>query len=432
MTSPRLIATDIIHKVLIGHSLKEVLNDTFKKQSSDKAFIQAMCYGVCREYPTLKTLLSLLLKKPLKNKDKDIESLLLLGLYQLKEMQMPDYAVVTETVEVATLLKKVWAKSLINAVLRNFLRQRASLESLLVKQDTARFAHPEWLIERIKKDWPHEWMNILHENNQHPPLACRINSLVITREDYIKQLEKENLKAVIIPETENGILFESPLAVSELPGFLSGEISVQDGAAQLAAPLLDLTSDLRVLDACAAPGGKLTHLLQLEPHLKKIVALDKEKKRIDLIQENLNRLALKAECIASDAALTNEWWDGQLFDRILLDAPCSATGVIRRHPDIKILRQNEDILQLKKEQLRLLNALWPLLSPLGILLYCTCSILKDENQDVINDFLKMNSNAKEMSLSVSWGMPMSIGRQILPGMHHMDGFYYAKLLKTIT
>lgn len=428
MTSSRLIATRVIESVLKGISLTEALNETIVKKSSDKAFIQAMCFGVCREYQKLDGLLALLLTKPLKPKDLDIKALLLLGLYQLKEMHVPDYAAVTETVEVASVLKKIWAKGLVNAVMRNFLRQRASFESKIATNEIAHFAHPAWYLETIKKDWPSDWQAILHANNEHPPFACRINRRRVTREDYVRQLPPE-LNVTLIPETTSGIIFDDPLDVVDVPGFLAGDISVQDGAAQLAATLLELKPGLCVLDACAAPGGKLTAILECEPQLKKVVAVEKEKSRLDLIQENLTRLQLHATTVLSDVAATADWWDGEKFDRILLDVPCSASGVIRRHPDIKLLRQQEDIESFQKEQLRLLNAMWPLLAANGMLLYCTCSVFHAENQNVMQTFLQTHDDAIEIKIKASWGMPLSIGRQILPGMHHMDGFYYATLRK---
>jgi len=430
MPSPQFIATRVITCVLNGISLREALDKPFVKQSSDKSFIQAMCYGVCRNYPRLTALLSLLLRKPIKNKDNDIQALAMIGLHQLSHMHVKEYAAVTETVEVAVYLKKIWAKNLINAVLRNFLRKREFLEAELLKQEPSCFAHPAWIIETVKKDWPNHWESILNANNQQPPFACRINTRLITKEDYLHQLATNGLSATIISETTSGIIFDAPLLVEEVPLFFEGNISVQDGGAQFAATLLDLKPDQRVLDACAAPGGKLTHILELGPNLKNVTAIEKEKTRMHLIQENLQRLHFKANCILADAGSLADWWDGEWFNRILLDAPCSASGVIRRHPDIKLLRHKEDILRLQQEQLRLLNELWRVLAPNGMLLYCTCSIFRAENEDVMQHFFDTHTDAIHDIIDAPWGIPLSIGRQILPGMHHMDGFYYAKIKKS--
>lgn len=287
------------------------------------------------------------------------------------------------------------------------------------------------MIEAIKEAWPEHWEAILTANNAHPPFALRVNRQHLLREAYLEKLETKGLKASVIPETEQGIVLEMAAPIDTLPGFSAGDISVQDGAAQLAAEILKLAPRQRVLDACAAPGGKLTHIIEREPDLAEVIAVEKDPLRMPDIKDNLLRLKLKAKCICHDVAAIKDWWDGQLFDRILLDAPCSASGVIRRHPDIKLLRQISDIKRLAQEQLHLLEVLWPLLKPGGLLVYATCSIFPEENTDVLRRFLAVHADAAEDKLENTWGVPCAIGRQILPGMHGMDGFYYARVSKRL-
>jgi 16S rRNA (cytosine967-C5)-methyltransferase len=431
MTNLRLFASRIIHEVTEGRSLSDCLDAALPtlKETRDRAFVQALCYGVCRYYARLDVILSHLLTKPMKAKDSDLHALIIVGLYQLMEMRVPDYAAVTETVKAADSLKKSWGRGLVNAVLRGYLRERASMEEKIASDEESEYAHPAWWIAAIKKAWPNEWQAVLRANNQHPPFALRVNQQKKTRDDYLHLLASKQLQADSLPETQSGILLHSPITVEALPGFLEGEVSVQDGAAQLAAEIMVLKPGQRVLDACAAPGGKLTHLVECEPHLGKVVAIERDAKRMQAIQENLARLQVEATCFCQDAADVQAWWDGILFDRILLDAPCSASGVIRRHPDIKLLRQPQDVKAFAQQQLHLLTSLWPLLKPGGLLVYATCSLFPEENTEVMQAFLQSHEEAQEEKLDVLWGLPCTIGRQILPGMHHMDGFYYARVRK---
>lgn len=431
----RLIAARIIDDVTNGHSLSDLLAPSLKNinDSRDRAFVQALCYGVCRYYSRLDVILSHLLKKPMKAKDSDVHALLLVGLYQLTNMRVPPHAAVTETVNASEGLNKPWARGLLNAILREYLRRKESIDANINEDIESEYAHPQWWIAAIKTAWPHHWQTILTANNDHPPFALRVNQQKITREQYIEKLKQNGFIAEMIPETHNGIILESPISAEELPGFALGEVSVQDGAAQFAAEWLDLTPNQRVLDACAAPGGKLMHILECEPHLAACIAIEKNKERMQPIKENIARLFPQKEtqpqCVCADVADTKTWWDGKLFDRILLDAPCSASGVIRRHPDIKLLRQPTDIKPFAEEQFHLLEALWPLLCADGILMYVTCSIFPEENVQVLQRFLTTHADAKEEEWQVDWGVPCDIGRQILPGMHRMDGFYYARLRK---
>jgi 16S rRNA (cytosine967-C5)-methyltransferase len=427
----RLIAARVIDQVTEGFSLTDVLEKALSslKEARDRAFVQAVCYGVCRFYARLDVIAGELLKKPMNAKDSDVHALIMVGLFQLIEMRVATHAAVAETVNAAKALKKPWAQGLVNAVLREYLRRQEEITQKITSDEEAQYAHSAWWISAIKKAWPTQWQDILNSNNEHPPFALRVNQKHNTPEKYITRLHAAGLQATAIPETSHGIILSSPVTTDHLPGFLAGDVSVQDGAAQLAAELLDLQKGLRVLDACAAPGGKLMHILEIEPDLSAVVAVEKDAERMDVIKENLARIQASAQCICADAAKTAKWWDEQAFDRILLDAPCSASGVIRRHPDIKLLRFPADIKAFAQTQLALLQALWPLLKTGGLFLYATCSIFPDENVNVIKQFLENHSDAHEEKLNVNWGLPCDIGRQILPGMHNMDGFYYARLRK---
>ncbi len=430
-TSLRFIAAQIINDVTNGSSLSERLDHNLLSihDARDRAFIQAICYGVCRFYSRLDVVLSHLLEKPMKEKDGDIHALLLVGLYQLIEMRVPPHAAVAETVNAASAFKKTWAKGLVNAILREYLRRHEEIQSSISSEIEAQYAHPAWWIHAIQEAWPDHWQAILQANNEHPPFSLRVNRQRISRENYLACLSAQSLEASPIVETDDGVIIETPISVEALPGFAAGDVFVQDGAAQLAAPLMELKKELRVLDACAAPGGKLTHLLEIEPALLSVVAIDKDAKRLLSIKENLTRLKLQAHCICDDILRVEHWWDGELFDRILLDAPCSASGVIRRHPDIKLLRQPEDISALAKTQLQLLQTLWPLLKPGGLLVYATCSIFPEENVEVMQAFLQLHPEVREEKIKAHWGLACEVGRQLLPGENKMDGFYYARLRK---
>jgi 16S rRNA (cytosine967-C5)-methyltransferase len=428
----RTAAARILFKVIFrGSSLSDSLTETLPQieEPRDQALVQAICFGVCRRYYYLSALLDLLLEKGIKDMDQDVLTLLMVGLYQLTDMRIPEYAAVAETVDAVKDFDKVWAKGLVNAVLRNYLRQADKLNSEVAQYDVAYFDHPEWMIGKLKKSWPDYWEDILVHNNEHPPFALRVNQQRGTREEYLEKLAANNIEALSIPETQFGIVLSEPMDVMELSGFSTGDVSVQDGAAQLAAELLELEPGLRVLDACAAPGGKTAHIAEIQKDLDVLVALDQDAKRLGSVTDNLQRLQLSAEIVCADAGDTSHWWDGELFDRILLDAPCSASGVVRRHPDIKLLRRPEDLPTLAKEQLHLLTALWPLLKINGLLLYSTCSIFPQENVTVMQEFLAAHPDAAEVEISAMWGEECAVGRQIFPGMHGMDGFYYARLRK---
>lgn len=427
----RASAAHVVQQVLRGNSLSDCLPDalTSIKDPRDQGLLQALCYGVCRHYFSLATIVDLLLEKPFKEKDDDLYALLLVGIYQLRDMRIPAYAAVDETVAATKTLKKDWAKGLVNAILRNYQRRAEELQETISADPVAQYAHPEWFIGMVQKAWPSYWEEILSANNQHPPFALRVNQRHQSRAEYLQKLQAESVEANAIAETQNGIVLAEAMDVHALPGFAAGDVSVQDGAAQLAAELLNLAPGQRVLDACAAPGGKAAHIAESEPALAELVAIDLDPHRLVSVTENMERLQLNATCLSGDVANAAAWWDAQLFDRILLDAPCSATGVIRRHPDIKLLRRPEDVQKLVDEQLRLLTAVWPLLKIDGVLLYATCSILPRENSGVLKQFLALHADAVEEPIQADWGCASEIGRQILPGMHGMDGFYYARLRK---
>jgi len=397
----------------------------------ERALIQELSYGSLRWYYQLEAMLQCLLNKPLKKRDSDLRCLLLAGLYQLTRMALPPHVAVNETVQAARALDKAWATGLVNAVLRGCQRRKAQLEADIAASPAALYAHPGWLIERFEQDWPEDWEAILQAGNQRPPLSLRVNRLQTTRADYLALLQREGIKAAPLIHTPYGIKVEEPVPVSALPGFDAGLVSVQDAAAQLAAGLLELEPGLQVLDACAAPGGKTAHILETEPGLASVTAIDVDERRLRLIEANLARLGLAARVLHADAAEPGSWCDGHSYDRILLDVPCSATGVIRRHPDIKLLRRPADIGSLVARQAQLLGALWPLLPADGMLLYTTCSVLADENERQIGSFLEDHPDAVEQKITASWGRRCARGRQILPGEDDMDGFYFACMRKQL-
>jgi 16S rRNA (cytosine967-C5)-methyltransferase len=428
----RVLAARVLSRVFgQGQSLATALPPVLVQASGrDRAFLQELCYGVLRWQPRLQCILERLLEKPLKTRDKDIRALLLLGLYQLLCLRVPDHAAVSETAAAARGLGKARAVGLINGVLRNFQRRRAGLLQELEHREIYSNAHPSWLLARLKNDWPEDWRAVTESNNTRPPLGLRVNLGRISRADYLRRLRTLGVEAEPAFYSPAGLILTQPREVADLPGFEEGLVSVQDPAAQLAADLLELKAGQRVLDACAAPGGKTCHILESEPGLKDLLALDSDPRRLIQVRENLERLGLIARLQAGDARTPGAWWDGECFDRILLDAPCSGAGVIRRHPDIKVLRRAADIEQCAGRQRRLLTQVWPLLAPGGMLVYTTCSILRTENEDVIAEFLGLRPDAREQPIAAEWGRAMRHGRQILPGEKSMDGFYYARLLKS--
>ncbi len=415
-----------------GQSLSGLAHISSHLPPRDAAFAQFLSYGVLRFYFQLKAQLNKLLQKPLKSKDIDIERVLLLALYQLQHTRVPDYAVVDVAVRLVP-RKKAWAKKLVNGVLRNFLRQRESLQVL--NDEQSKFNHPHWIIDQLKQDWPEDWQGILEGNNQQPPMTLRVNRQKVTTRQYLDSLLEQGItaEAMSLPDA---IQLAEPAEVGSLPGYAEGWFSVQDAGAQLAAQILSPQPGDQVLDACAAPGGKTAHLLEREPDIR-LTALDISESRLQRVSENCQRLGHQATLIAADVADLDSWWKGELYDRILLDVPCSATGVIRRHPDIKHLRRPDDIPQLVNTQRQILQQGWSILKPGGFMLYATCSVFSQENQQQIEWFLSAHPDARVESLDeISKSCPAGenlkispIGLQLLPLNPVNDGFYYALLRK---
>ena len=429
--NPRLAAAKALTAVLNG---KASLNSSLplqldKVEARDRGLTQDLAFGTARWQPRLSALANKLLQKPFKAADADVEALLLVGLYQLLYTRIPAHAAIGETVGCADKLKKPWAKALLNAVLRNAQRESETLLAELEHDPVVRTAHPRWLQKSLKAFWPEQWEAICAANNAHPPMILRVNRRHHSRDAYLQLLIEADIEAQPCTFSQDGIVLAEACDVRNLPGFAEGWISVQDEAAQLAADLLDLAPGQRVLDACCAPGGKTCHILEVEPKLAGVVAVDLEAKRLVRVRENLERLGLSAELIAADGRDTATWWDGKPFQRILLDAPCSATGVIRRHPDIKLTRQPDDIAALATLQGELLDAMWPTLDVGGILLYATCSTLPTENTEVIEAFLARTPGARELDIAGQFGIKQPHGRQLLAQEGGHDGFYYAKLIK---
>lgn len=434
--NPRLAAARALAAVLSG---KASLNSALplqldKVELRDRGLVQDLAFGTARWQPRLSALAGKLLQKPMKAADADVEALLLVGLYQLFYSRIPAHAAIGETVGCADKLKKPWAKGLLNAVLRKAQREGEALLSELEHDPVVRTAHPRWLQKALKAAWPQQWEAICAANNAHPPMILRVNRRHHPRDRYLELLKDAGVEAAPCTFSQDGIVLAEPCDVRSLPGFAEGWVSVQDEAAQLAAELLELAPGQRVLDACCAPGGKTCHVLEVQPQLAQVVAVDLEAKRLTRVRENLDRLGLDAQLIATDARDTSAWWDGKPFQRILLDAPCSATGVIRRHPDIKLTRQPDDIAALAVLQGELLDALWPTLEVGGILLYATCSTLPTENTEVVQAFLARTPGARELDIAGQSGQPPAgikqpHGRQLLAQESGHDGFYYAKLMK---
>jgi len=380
-----------------------------------------------RWYTSLDWLAAQLLEHPLKVRDQDVHRLILLGLYQLWQEDTPPRAAVHATAECARRLRKNWAVGLVNAVLRRYLRERSAWLERLTAGDQ-QYAHPAWLLAQLREDWPEDWPRVVNANNSQPPLWLRCNLTRLDREAGLARLQAAGFETATLAAAPAAIRISPAAPVDRIPGFTAGDFSVQDAAAQLAAPLLAPEPGMRVLDACAAPGGKACHLLEACPGIE-LTAVELQPRRMALVAENLARLGLAARLVTGDAAEPAAWWDQTPFDRILLDAPCSATGVIRRHPEIKLLRTPDQVAEAVGLQARLLAHLWPLLRPGGILVYATCSVLKCENSQQIQKFLRDHPEARELGESVFAGQLAVRDGQILPGEDDLDGFFYAVLGK---
>lgn len=419
-----------------GRSVNELLaRESVSQITIDQpAFAKQLLFGSLRFYHEIKAILDQLLQKPLKQKDTDIWTILLLGIYQLRYLSVPDHAALSECVELTRKIKKPWASGLVNATLRNFQRQQSDIEQKLQKAKTYQYSHPNWIINQLSEDWGEQQAGqILQQNNQQAPMTIRVNSLHCSRNSYQQELLDNDLKSREHPLVTDGLVLEQACDVFQLPNFELGHVTVQDAAAQLAVELLDLKPGQRVLDGCAAPGGKTTHILQREPSVE-LTSVEMSENRLARIEQTLARFGFSSNLKCADILDLEAWWDGQYFDRILVDVPCSATGVIRRNPDIKIHRKKTDIANLVELQGKILDRMWRLLKPGGRLVYATCSVFKQENELQVRKF--MEKNACEIYHlarleSSKLNDCASVGQQIFPGEYQMDGFYLCALVKPV-
>ncbi|HUQ52862.1 MAG TPA: 16S rRNA (cytosine(967)-C(5))-methyltransferase RsmB [Gammaproteobacteria bacterium] len=418
----RAVAAQLVARVLDERVAADELLPTADVVARDRALLAALVFGALRWHYRLEWQAAQLLKRPLEPAQSALAALLRLGLLQLQELRIPEHAAVSATVDATALLGLRSARGLVNAVLRRFQREREPLARAAQQDEQARFAHPRWLIEAVRADRPADWQAVLAANNALAPMWLRVNALRTTRTAYLEQLERAGIAATADPDLACAVRLAAPAPVDALPGFAAGEVSVQDLSAQRAAELLELAPGQRVLDACAAPGGKTGHILEMLAGRGEVWAVDRDAARLGRVRDNLARLGLEATLVTGDGTSPADWWDGKPFDRILIDAPCSATGVIRRHPDIKVLRRPADVDRAVALQARLLRALWPLLAAGGRLVYATCSVLRPENEAQIAAF-----RAEEPTIEPAQGVA-SI--QLLPEEARGDGFYYAWLRKT--
>lgn len=424
-SNPRVVAARLVNAVVhegrslshYGPRLLEALPD-----ARDRAFVQALAFGVLRHVYSLRERLAGLLARPLRSRDADLEALLWCGLFQLDHMRVPAHAAVATTVDGARALGKTWACGLVNGVLRQAQRRAAAPPA----SASARYEQPEWLIAALREAWPADSEAMLAASNRQAPLTLRVNQRRDERAACLARLAAVDIAARPTLHSPVGVVLTESLPVANLPGFADGLLSVQDEAAQLAAVLLAPAPGSRVLDACAAPGGKSAHLLEQEPTLD-LLALDVDAERVAELGQTLARLGLTAQTAVADACTPDAWWDGRPFDAILLDAPCSALGIVRRHPDIRLHRRPADLPELAALQGRLLDALWPTLAPGANLLYVTCSPMPAENDAVLGPFLARTGDAVARPVDAAWGRPTRYGRQVLPGEDDMDGFYFARL-----
>ena len=430
-----------LKQVFGGQSLSAVQVHTTDKldDARDRGLANEIVNGVLRWRWQLEFFVSRLVKKPLKKKDLDVQLVLLMALYELKECRTPDYAVINESVELVRKSGKKWAAGLVNAVLRGFTREQEKLIAS-ISTEQVEYSCPDWILKKVKIDWPegqgYGWRKILDANNQRPAFWLRVNQQQSNAARYQQLLNDLEIKSELSPLADHALKLSQGIDVRQLPGFADGSVSVQDVGAQLAAELLSASGGHRVLDLCAAPGGKTCHILERNNAIDRLMAVEFDEQRMLRVSENLQRLKLSgAELIVADARDYKQWWDGKFFDRILIDAPCSASGVIRRHPDIKTLRRESDIETLTKLQSEILLSAWKMLAPGGELLYVTCSIFKDENQYQIDNFLACiadtDNDANEIKINADWGVECDLGRQLFPGELDADGFYFCKLRKSL-
>lgn len=422
LPEPQALAATVLAEVLAGRSLNQALPELWRRHPAFPASIrgatQDLAYGALRHLARLEAYLEVLTRKP--TSDTDLRCLLLVALYQLAYARTPHHAVVNQTVEAARSLKKDWAAGFVNGVLRSFLRRTEELAAQVERRDTTRFSYPRWWIDKLRRQYPDRYRALLEASLAHPPMTLRVNARWATRPEYEALLLDAGIGFTAVGPM--ALQLDAPLAVERLPRFDEGWVSVQDAGAQRAAEWLDLAPGQRVLDACSAPGGKTAHMLETAE--VELLALDKDAARLARVRENLQRLRLVADVKLGDAADPDGWWDGRPFQRILADVPCSASGVVRRHPDIKWLRRPEDIAGFAREQGRILRSLWRVLEVGGKLLYATCSVFAEENQRVVEAFQAEHPEAERLPLpDFNDGFA-----QLLPDASH-DGFFYALLAK---
>ena len=431
----RVQSSLVLNQVIHGkRSLDRAIEQAHKDiDDNEKPLLTNICYGTLRFYWELKAKIDQLLSQPLKKKDKIIENLLQSAIFQIDKTRIPDHAVVSQTVEASRKLNKGHFSSLINGILRTYLRSDREIEKI---SEEIIFNHPDWMIEKIKQDWPLNWKEILKKNNDRAPMWLRVNQKKIETKKYLKQFltDESKIEADNMQLNDYAICLKTPISVKYLPGFEEGYVSIQDGAAQLAVDVLLENKSGRILDACAAPGGKTAQLIENIDSTSTVTAIEIDSERAELINENLLRLGHSTEVIVDDASDIESWWDSIFFDLILLDAPCSSSGVIRRHPDIKHLRRKDDIYTFQKKQLKIISAIWKILAPKGRLLYVTCSIFKEENDEVMNQFLEKHDNVALQDLLLNNNILEKMiktryGYQLFPGTINTDGFYFSCLKK---
>ncbi len=423
------IAAAAVNQVLSGSNLTLALPKAMKKfkevSPQQRGGAMDLSYGTLRFYGEVDAYLKQLLEKPLS--DEGIRCLLLVAIYQLLHDKADSFTVVNQAVNAAGYAKPRWAKGLVNGVLRNFLRKQEALTDKIKNLEVAKYSYPQWWINKLKKDYPKHWQAILAVGNMHPPMTLRVNTKKISMADYLDSLKAHEILAEQVGE--QAVILDVPMSVEKVPLFTEGLVSIQDYGAQLVAPLLDAQANMRVLDACAAPGGKTGHILELAD--VKLTAIDREETRIARIESNMQRLNLQATLKVGDAAKPDSWWDGKLYDRILADVPCTASGIVRRHVDIKWLRREADIASFTQQQTEILQSLWHLLSKGGKLLYVTCSIFFEENQQQIDHFIQKNADATQLPILLTNSSREKINisdGQLNPSNIH-DGFFYALLQK---
>ena len=428
--SVRALAAESLASIaLSGHSLREVADRAMPRlpDSRDRALLTALLNEGARWWPRFDAAVELLVAKSIRRNEPIIHALLVTALVQLEILEMKGYAAVAATVDAVRELRRPRMAGMVNAVLRRWLRERETLIAELDRTPSTRHAHPAWLADAIARDWPGLAEDVMAAANTEPPLMLRVNRRRASRDGMIEALRAASYDVQPHDWLADGLVLPHSTDITRLPGFAEGHFAVQDGAAQVPADLLDLADGQRILDACAAPGGKACHALERADVY--LAAVEYEAKRAPRIRQNLERLGLEADVIVGDAGDMSDWWDGKPFDRVMIDAPCSATGVIRRRPDVRLHRRDTDIPVLVAQQTRILEACWNALAPGGRLLYVTCSLLRAENEGVVGAFVASRGNAKAVAFSLPVGQAAAIGWQILPGDGDLDGMYYAVLEK---